>query len=243
LKPSGVGSPDHEQTAAELVRTVKLMSEVKVVRRWAARNVHTEAPIPTHRGASAADRGVAVVAVGASTGGPQALQSLLAPLPADFPAPILVVQHIAVGFTAGFAEWLARSSRLPVRVAAHGDVILPGRVYLAPENVHMKVGLSRRILLTEEEPENGLRPAVSVLFRSVAAIYGASAAAVLLSGMGKDGAYELKLLKDLGAVTIAQDRESSVVHGMPGEAIRLGGTTFVLSQEKIGPALARLAGE
>jgi two-component system, chemotaxis family, protein-glutamate methylesterase/glutaminase len=105
----------------------------------------------------------------------------------------------------------------------------------------MKAGSQRLLLLSKDEPENGLRPSIAALFRSIARIYARNAIGVLLSGMGKDGAQELKLLKDLGAITIAQDRDSSVVHGMPDEAIKLGATTHVLPPEKIAPALANLA--
>jgi two-component system chemotaxis response regulator CheB len=104
----------------------------------------------------------------------------------------------------------------------------------------MTVGIDGRISLNTDEPENGLRPSVSCLFRSVAMAYGQSAIGVLLTGMGKDGALELKLMKEQGAVTIAQDKETSVVHGMPGEAIRLGGATYILPPEKISMTLTSL---
>ena len=105
----------------------------------------------------------------------------------------------------------------------------------------MAISADGRIQLGANDPENGLRPSVSCLFRSVAKSYGPSAVGVLLTGMGKDGAWELKLMKEQGALTIVQDRETSVVHGMPGEAIKLGGASYVLSPEKIGMALSSLA--
>ena len=151
-----------------------------------------------------------------------------------------MVQHIASGFAGGFAHWLGQSSALPVQLAQHGEMTLPGHIYIAPDGHHMKAGPGGRILLGQDAPENGLRPSVACLFRSVAKVYGARAAGVLLSGMGKDGAQELKLMKEQGAVTIAQDQASSVVHGMPGEAIRLGGATYVLPPENIAPALMSL---
>lgn len=244
-KPSGLGHPAHEQSTAELVRTVKLMSEVKVVRRW-----------PRYRQAEAVPENSLckeiqlqtvqsqprIVAIGASTGGPPVLQMILASLPRNFPVPVLIVQHIAAGFTQGLVEWLAQSSNLPIHVPAHGQSVLPGHAYVAPDGLHMAVGAEGRVQLGSDEPENGLRPSVACLFRSVAKAYGHSAVGVLLTGMGKDGAWELKLMKEQGAVTIAQDRETSVVHGMPGEAIRLGGATYVLPAEKIRMALTSLAG-
>jgi two-component system chemotaxis response regulator CheB len=242
-KPSGLGHPDYQQSASELIRTVKLMSEVKVVRRWP--RFRSLEPLPAvspfaEFSFQSAQTQIRLVAIGASTGGPPVLQTILAALPRDFPAPILIVQHIAAGFTQGFVDWLAQSSSLSVQVPTHGQSVLPGEVYVAPDGLHMAVGVDGRVQLRSEEPENGLRPSVSCLFRSVAKAYGHSAVGVLLTGMGKDGASELKLMKEQGAVTIAQDRETSVVHGMPGEAIKLGGATYVLSPEKIPLALVNL---
>jgi two-component system chemotaxis response regulator CheB len=165
---------------------------------------------------------------------------ILSGLPKDFPAPVLIVQHIATGFTQGFVEWLAQSSSLPVQLPEQGQQVVPGRVYVAPDGFHMTVTTGGRICLNTEGPENGLRPSVSSLFRSVAKSYRQSAIGVLLTGMGKDGALELKLMRDQGAVTIAQDEETSVIHGMPGEAIRLGGATYVLSPDKISIMLTSL---
>src|ERR1700722_20716677 len=177
----------------------------------------------------------------ASTGGPPALQTILAGLPINFPVPVLIVQHIAAGFTQGFVDWLAHSSSLPVVLGAHGQSVLPGQGYVAPDGVHMAVYADGRIQLRSDEAENGLRPSVSFLFRSVAKAYGPSAVGVLLTGMGRDGASELKLMKEHGAVTIAQDEKTSVVHGMPGEAIKMGGATYILPPEKICLALTGLA--
>lgn len=239
-RPAGIGHADHESTARELVQTVKLMAEVKVVRRWARTGRETAAARPLPVGTARAPGTVRVVALGASTGGPPVLQIIFSQLPGHFPAPILVVQHMAAGFVRGFIEWLAHSSRLPIHLAMHGERFLPGHVYVAPDDWHMKVQRDGRIALARDPPENGLRPSVSYLFRSVADVYAGEAIAGLLSGMGRDGAEELKLLKDRGTVTIAQDRDSSVVHGMPGEAIKLDAATFVLPPEKIAAVLTNL---
>jgi two-component system chemotaxis response regulator CheB len=242
-KPAGVGHPDHQKSSAELVRTVKLMSEVKVVRRWPRHRpaeVVPETSLCKEIRLQTIHSQPRIVAIGASTGGPPVLQAILAALPKNFPIPVLIVQHIAAGFTQGLVEWLAQSSSLPVHVPVHAQTVLPGQVYVAPDGLHMAVGADGRIQLKSGEPESGLRPSVACLFRSVAKAYGPSALGVLLTGMGKDGAWELKLMKDQGAVTIAQDRETSVVHGMPGEAIRIGGATYVLPPDKIRLALASL---
>jgi len=238
-RPTGPGHPDHEAMARELLQTVKLMAEVKVVRRWPKRS--TPAPRAVEMGLAQAPAKLRIVAIGASTGGPPVLQTILAALPKTFPVPVVIVQHMAAGFSQGFMEWLAQSSALPLHLATHGELMLPGHVYLAPDEVQMKVARHERIMLTRDEPENGLRPSVSCLFRSVAEVYGCDAVAGLLTGMGRDGAEELRLLKEKGAITFAQDKDSSVVHGMPGEAIRLDAAMLVLSPEKIAAVLTSLA--
>lgn len=242
-KPVGFGHSEYATMAAKLVETVTLMAEVKVVKRWprsrtGATAAADSAPRVPARPAGGA---IKVVAVGTSTGGPPALHALLAGLPVDFPAPVVIVQHIAAGFLTGLVEWLGQAARFPVKIAEHGEGLQPGQAFLAPDGHHLGVTASGRIALSRLPPENGLRPAVSYLFRSVAEAFGAQAAGVLLTGMGRDGAEELKLLRDRGAMTYAQDAETSVVHGMPGEAIRLGGACHVLPPERIAMALATLA--
>ncbi|WP_018990525.1 chemotaxis-specific protein-glutamate methyltransferase CheB [Aromatoleum toluclasticum] len=240
-KPAGPGHPDHEASAAKLLEIVALMSEVRVIKRWPRlrRSTGTTSAIVPANGRSQ-EGPIQVVAIGASTGGPPVLQTILASLPASFPVPVLIVQHIAAGFLPGFAEWLSHGTGFPVRIAAHGEVLLPGHAYLAPDGCHMGLAPHGRIALSRQSPENGVRPAVSFLFRSVAAECGSRAVAILLTGMGRDGVTELKLLRDAGAVTVAQDAESSVVHGMPGEAIRCGGASHVLGPDKIAALLTGL---
>ena len=238
-KTAGVGHPDFERAAADLVRTVKLMSEVKVVRRWGRPRRH-EATSLSFGAQLTMTADIAIVAIGASTGGPPALQSIVSGLPSNFSTPILVVQHLTPGFVDGFADWLGQYTTLPVHVATHAENILPGHIYVAPDGHHMQSGPEKRIMLGKQPAENGLRPSVASLFRSVAAIYGENAVGILLSGMGNDGSSELKLMKDQGAVTIAQDRETSTVHGMPGEAIRLGGVNYVLRPQEIALALVSM---
>ena len=238
-KPLGPESANFPALVTNLLQTIKLMSEVKVVRRWPrSRGLslpRPEAPKP-------ASVGIELIGIGASTGGPPVLQTILASLPKDFPVPVLIVQHIARGFLAGLAEWLSQTTGWQLHLAAHGTTPLPGHAYLAPDDFQMGVTASGRIFLTREEPESGLRPAVSYLFRTLADAFAANAVGVLLTGMGKDGAMELKRMKDRGAVTIAQDRETSIVHGMPGEAILLGGATHVLPADKIADTLIKLVG-
>jgi len=245
-KPRGLADPEAGADALALVRTVKLMSEVKVVRRW-TRTPPTPAPAAAVAAAVAASVAAApyaagaldaaVVAIGASTGGPPVIAQILSRLSPSFPAPILVVQHISAGFTVGLAEWLATASGMPVSVARGGETPLPGHVYLAPDGLHMVIGPRGQLQTTEHAPVNGLRPSVGVLFRSVAERFGPRAIGVLLSGMGRDGADELKLMADRGALTVAQSEESCVVFGMPGEAVRLGAARLVLAPEHIAALL------
>jgi two-component system chemotaxis response regulator CheB len=229
-KPVGLNTPGFDRMMQNLLETVKLMAEVKVVKRWArARRTEVRPVAEPPRRAEA----IQVVAIGASTGGPPVIQTILKGLPRDYPVPILVVQHIASGFLGGMVDWLRETTSFPVHLGSHGATALPGTVYLAPDGFHMGLLPGGRILLSKDEPESGIRPAVSFLFRSIANTSGARAVGVLLTGMGRDGADELKLLKDKGAVTIAQDAETSVIHGMPGEAIRLGAALYTLPPEQI----------
>jgi two-component system chemotaxis response regulator CheB len=221
-----------EPHARNLVETLRLMSEVKVVRRWPRLRVVSPPPI-SHK-APGCRR---IVGMGASTGGPPVLQTILSGLPRDFAAPLLIVQHIAPGFLSGMVEWLNQTTGLHVHIAAHRAEPLPGHAYIAPDDFHLGVNEDGLMTLARQPPENGLRPAVSYLFRSLANTCGARAIGVLLTGMGKDGAAELKQMQDRGSFTIAQDRDTSIVHGMPGEAIALGAATHILPAERIAGAL------
>jgi two-component system chemotaxis response regulator CheB len=185
---------------------------------------------------------VRVVAIGVSAGGPPVLEAILCRLPAGFPAPILIVQHIAEGFVGGLVECLQRTTALRVRLAEADLAVRAGEVYIAPDGVHLGIDAEGRLRLDAAPAERSQRPAVSYLFRSIAAAFGGRAAAVLLTGMGCDGAAELKVLRDLRAVTIAQDQRSSTVFGMPGEAIKLGAAQYVMSPDEIGDALCRICG-
>jgi two-component system, chemotaxis family, protein-glutamate methylesterase/glutaminase len=233
LRPSGIGHHEFGEASRELIRTVKMMSEIKVVRRIPARTKEDTSSRPSVPQVPETASDIQVIAIGASTGGPPALQKILSGLPHDLSFPILIVQHIAKGFVAGFAEWLSNASSFPVHVASHGMHALSGHSYIAPDGFHMGIVVGSRIVLSDTPPENNLRPSVAALFRSVAQVSGPRAVGILLAGMGKDGAEELKIMKERGAITIAQDKESSIVHSMPGEAIKLGAAMYVLPPEGI----------
>jgi two-component system chemotaxis response regulator CheB len=234
-RPLGIGNPAFESTAQALVRTVKAMAEVRVVRRWSG-----AAPPARARSRARARR---LVLAGASTGGPAVLRDILAELPPDYPLPVVLVQHLTPGFTAGLADWLTRASGYPVGVAAHHEELRGGRAYIAPDGYQLGVTRDLRCALSQGQAEHGMRPSVSHLFRAVHPDLRAESVAMLLTGMGKDGAHELKQLRDDGALTIVQDRASSAVYGMPGEAIRLDAAMLILEPGEIGKLLHGLAAD
>lgn len=231
-----------EEAHRRLQRLVRLAAEVPVVtRRRTLRSPGPGSPPaasnPSRHG-GAARRRVALVCIGASTGGPPALATLLAPLAPSPGFPILIVQHIAPTFTESLARWLAHSSGLPVEIATHGSTPRPGGVYIAPGGAHLELR-DGRLALSNRPRDSGHRPSVDVLFESVAeSPLVRGTLAVLLTGMGKDGARGLKSIREAGGWTIAQDEESSVVYGMPKEAVAIGGASEVLSLGAIADRLA-----
>ena len=238
-KPHGLPGDDPE--ADELINVVKAMADVKVIRRIWKAEARPEPPgnghpmlkvslLPQYR----------IVAVGTSTGGPPALRTVLGELPATFPVPVVVVQHISKGFTGGLARWLNDTIAVRVKLAEAGEPLLAGTAYIAPDGVHLQVTGQGKAALIEEHPMDGHRPSVTALFNSVAKQYGRDAVGVLMTGMGRDGADGLYSMKQEGAYTIAQDEASSIVFGMPREAIAMGGATEVLALDKIGHKIKEL---
>ena len=236
LNKPAPGRPDSAATALELTTTVRLMAEVKVVRRWAGGR--TARPKPA---SGVHDmRNVGIVAIGASAGGPPVLAEILAGVGADVSCPILVVQHISAGFSAGLAEWLDRATPLKVKLAEPGEVAGAGCVYVAPDHLHMGIREGGTIELSRDAESDGFRPSVTHLMRSVARSYGRDALGVVLTGMGRDGASGLLELRRAGGLTIAQDEESSAVFGMPMEAVRLGAAEKVLPPGRIARTIRSL---
>ncbi len=239
-KPGEADASGFEALCQELLRAVHRSAGVKVVRRWRRgeeRNggAKTRSEAPSHHS-------IRVVAIGVSTGGPPVLESILSRLPASFPAPILIVQHIADGFVHGLVDWLQRVTQLQVQLAQDNEWAYGGHVYLAPDGRHLGIDPSGRLVLDDAPPERSQRPAVSYLFRSVARSFAAKSAGVLLTGMGSDGALELKELRELKAVTIAQNERTCTVFGMPGEAVKIGAAKYVLPPGEIGDLLCRICG-
>ena len=241
-RPEGVASPDYKPFAMKLIRQVKAMSSVKVIHR--ARTLNTN--VATRMNVSepivpvCAPQPTQIVAIGSSTGGPAALHKILSAMPKQFAIPIVIVQHISFGFVEGLASWLNDACALTVQVAKLGDRLEPGKVYLAPDDRHLVVDRFNRVNLNDAPPMGGHRPSVTTLFQSVAQAYGASALAVILTGMGSDGAPGMKALRQAGAITIAQDQQSCVVFGMPKEAIALGAIQYVVSLDQIAQKIREL---
>ena len=234
-KPQGPGSPEFDDLAARLVDSVKSLAEVKVVRRWAERPRDLSAPVVSLRAG-----GVGLVAIATSTGGPAALHRILSRLPKTFGAPILVVQHIAVGFGKGFADWLATAGPLRVKIAGNGERLEPGVVYIAPDDLHLGVSDAKTVLTSNKPSIAGFRPSGTFLFQSVAENFGSKAAGVVLTGMGTDGLDGLRALKAAGGVILAQDERSSVVYGMNAAAIEANLADEVLALEDVAARLVSL---
>ena len=211
---------------------LRLLAGVKVIRHLRGlRERREQPPRPATR--------IELVAVGASLGGPRALASLLRGLPASFPAPIVIVQHIAEGFTEGLASWLGSESRLRVCEARDGDPLLPGRVLVGPSGRHLLVG-DGVVRLSDAPPVETFKPSVTPLFLSAARRYGPRVCGVLLTGMGRDGAEGLKAIKEAGGTTLAQDEATSAVFGMPRAAIELGAVDRVLAIDEVPRVLLEL---
>lgn len=253
VEKPGLADPE---TSAQLIRTVRSMAQVPVVRRWrqagaSASSCKSEPEPRAPETPSARPRPLAlpaellrrrrVVGIAASTGGPGALARLLKPLKRDFPLPVLVVQHVTAGFAAGFADWLNGQTALEVKLASHGAEIQGGVVLLAPDGYHLQVNGAGWVELYRGEPYKGLRPSANYLFDSLARHYGPQAVGIVLTGMGDDGVEGLAALRRMGGLTLAQDEQSSIVYGMPREAVEQGAASVACSLEQLALTLQQVA--
>jgi len=234
-KPRGPLSPQFETDAREFVDMLRLMSQVKVVRRWSRERRSTNPPVVNRP-----EVRPRVVAMAASTGGPAAIHHILSELPAEFPLPILVVQHIAQGFVGGFASWLDAAGPLRVQVASDGEPLAPATVYIAPDDRHLGVAQRSRIALADALPIQGFRPSATHLFASVADQFGRAAVGVILTGMGDDGCAGLAAVRREGGRILVQDEKTSVVFGMPGAALQAGLSDWTLPLPDIAAVLRSL---
>lgn len=181
-----------------------------------------------------------IIAIAASTGGPNALNVILPNFPKDFSCPIVIAQHIADGFVGGMVEWLAKITKVAVKVAESGEILLPGHVYVAPPDQHMEVDFENRIVMVKRKVQDIYHPCCDTLLTSVATVYGARAIGVILTGMGADGVRGLMKIKEMKGRTIAQDEETSIVYGMPKKAVEAGCVDMVYPLQQIGEKLLNM---
>lgn len=238
-KPPGPGAAGFEEASRKLVQLVKSMASVKVVRHWRDGRTRDRLSTGQVRTPTPEAPWKRLVAVAASTGGPAALQRLLAGLPGDFPAPILVVQHICAGFMEGLAVWLNSVCDLRVKIAEQGETLQARTVYLASDGRHLGVMEQGTILLSNAAPIGGFKPSATFLFESAARVLGSATVAVVLTGMGNDGVAGLNVVRAAGGEVIAQDQKTSVIFGMPGAAVAAGLPDQVLPLDEIAPALLK----
>jgi len=243
-KPREAAQAQMEQIAAELIGKIKVAAQAGVghVHGALVAQEMKRAPKPAARARQAANK---IVAIGISTGGPNALQYLLSQLPGDFPGSLVVVQHMPEGFTDMFARRLDECCAIDVKEAQSGDMLLAGRALICPGNRHMRVKrmpLGNIVVLSDDPRINGHRPSVDVLFRSVAQEFGNTSIALLMTGMGDDGADAMAAVKTAGGVTIAQSEDSCVVFGMPKAAIDKGYATRVVPLDALANTLQAQCG-
>jgi len=248
-KPSGPISLDIEQVQDELVGKIKAAALARVQRgmglrrplvkaktRRPARKI-TEFSRPAVSGSGTRPR--TVLAIGASTGGPRALEAVIRHFPADLPAGVLVVQHMPAGFTRSMAERLDQLSSIKVKEAENGEHIRAGVVYIAPGDYHMVVSGDGVIHVEQTSPVNYVRPSVDVTLSSLPSIYSDQLVGVILTGMGKDGAAGMAKIKAGGGVTIVQDETTSTIYSMPRAVVENGDADFILPLDRIGDAAVR----
>jgi two-component system, chemotaxis family, protein-glutamate methylesterase/glutaminase len=234
-KPQNSGNVEQTRVRirSELIPKVKELCRKSGAALTQPRTTESRKIAPTKTGGLPGH--VDVVAIGTSTGGPNALAALLPTLSANFPVPIVLVQHMPPLFTRLLAERLDKQSSISIHEGVNGSVLSPGHVWIAPGDFHMTVrreGTSVRLIMNQDPPQNSCRPSVNALFESVAAVYGANALAVVLTGMGSDGVRGAQLIREAGGQVLVQDEATSVVWGMPGQvaAANLADGIFPLSE-------------
>jgi two-component system chemotaxis response regulator CheB len=241
-KPVGIETGGFAQVAETICTQLYIMSQVAVIRQRAAKPPRSRPPLgPGMAAQRPPPSQPSVLAIAASTGGPPALAQVLGALPADFPLPVLLVQHMGAAFMEGFAHWLDGLVPMKVAVAQEGEPARPGHVYVAPGDRHLLLTLQGTLRLSNGQPIASQRPSATLLFRSVAEAAGAQALGVLLTGMGEDGAVGLAEMRQSGGYTITEHESTAVVYGMPAAAVRLGGSSLSLPLPAVGPRLAQLA--
>ncbi|RJP86125.1 MAG: chemotaxis-specific protein-glutamate methyltransferase CheB [Desulfobacteraceae bacterium] len=227
---------------AQLISKIRILSGVRVFKKFTETAPLLKPPEPQKpilpmdiQNSTVLD----IVVIGASTGGPKALQEILPELPPSFKIPVICVQHIADGFLNGFVEWLSSECRMNVSIARQGERPMPGNIYFPQEQTHLEFDRNGRFILSSGEPFSGHRPSVTLTMNSAAKYFGSRTAGVLLTGMGNDGSEGMKAIALAGGLTIAQDEASSVIFGMPKEAIAIGAVKHILPLSSIADTLIR----
>ncbi len=238
--------PAAEAEMANLAREVKLLATIRVIRHVrGVKKVPGSSPsqpaLPLIAPQPFATTSLGVICIASSTGGPQVVQKLLTDLPADFPVPLAIVQHINAAFSESLVGWLASSSKLKVRVAKDNDLLTPGTVLLAPPDAHLVIAGRGKVSVASGGPRDGHLPSAPMLLESAARAYARRAVGVILTGMGNDGVDGLAAIRTAGGKTIAQNQDSSVVFGMPGAAISRGIVDHVVSGDDLASTLIKLA--
>jgi two-component system, chemotaxis family, protein-glutamate methylesterase/glutaminase len=232
-KPTSGDYTEYEQVKDRLLAKIKMLSQVTVkARTISAKAIEDIGNINNNDAGT-----LRAIAIGASTGGPQAIHKIITSLPADLPVPIICAQHIGDGFLTGLISWLKEDARLNVKVAQIGETPAPRTVYFAPEKAHLEFNAEGKFIYSNFVTTTGTCPSIDTLFKSVARIYGRSSASLLLTGLGTDGVVGTEAIKAAGGITIAQDEQSCLVFGMSKLAIASGAVGHVLSLPEIAPFL------
>jgi len=239
-KPSNIFEPSFEATRKQIVATLRAMAEIHVVAKPIMNHPSLKTPVSQPKLVRTPQH-YELLAIGASVGGPLAIKTILSEMTVNFPMPILITQHMVQGFIQGFVDWLKSEVSLPVSCAKHQEIFQKGRVYFAPEGMHLSVNRTPEGLmsvLTAGSPVDGFLPSITVLFQSVAKICNGSAIGVLLTGMGHDGAEGLLAMRQAKNLTLVQGPESSIVYGMGSIAESMNAVDAILELPKLAKWLA-----
>ncbi len=232
-KPTSADYKDYEQVKHRLLAKIKMLSQVTVKARSGRTVLNSINSSP-----NIYDNGtLRAIAIGASTGGPQAIHKIITALPHNLPVPIICAQHIGEGFLKGLISWLKEDSQFNVKIAEVGETPLPGTIYFAPEKAHLEFDPQGQFIYSNFTSTTGTCPSIDALFRAVARIHGSSSASILLTGMGTDGVAGMQAVAAAGGTTIAQDEQSCLVFGMSKQAIAAGFVQHTLRIEEIAPFL------
>ena len=227
------------QNASQLIHKIKLLSKVKVIRH--IRNKHCRRGTSGQQTTRFIEYEYGrVIAIACSTGGPRALATILSIIPADFPFPILIAQHIEDGFVNGLVDWINNVSQITTKRGIEGELLKAGTAFISPASKHMEVNEKGKITLVDRKDSDIYHPSCDRLLSSVASVFKHNSIGVILTGMGRDGVDGIQQIKEQGGITIAQDEKSSVVFGMPNEAIKSACIDEILPLEDIGKYLYQL---